>query len=194
MMGGLVMAGGRGSRMQACREKLMLGRTPMVLRVLDAMVDSGCFSRVSAVTSPNAPQTAQLLRGLKYHCMESNGDGYSMDLSWALQRLEGMVLVVSADMPLLDNTMIQDIVRLCGNGSTWTSVLVSVEFTKSLGLVPGHTIRHDGTQCCHAGISMVDASRITGHDIMPEHHIILDDRRVAFNLNTRRDCNLLDGF
>ena len=42
---GIVMAGGKGSRMKLNEEKLLLKyKKPVVLHVADALSDSGCFS------------------------------------------------------------------------------------------------------------------------------------------------------
>ena len=56
---GLVMAGGRGSRMEfPSPEKLLLEyEKPVILHVIDSLNDSHCFSKVFAATSPNSPDT-----------------------------------------------------------------------------------------------------------------------------------------
>ncbi len=55
---GLVMAGGKGTRMESNQEKLLLKyKKPVILHVIDALKDSECFSKVIAVTSQHAPKT-----------------------------------------------------------------------------------------------------------------------------------------
>ena len=49
---GLVMAGGKGSRMQIHDEKLLLKHVhPTILHVIFALQNSNCFSKIIAATS-----------------------------------------------------------------------------------------------------------------------------------------------
>ena len=59
---GIVMAGGKGSRMSLTGEKLLLKyKKSIVLHVIDALVNSKCFSKILAITSSNSPKTKKLL-------------------------------------------------------------------------------------------------------------------------------------
>ena len=47
---GLVMAGGKGTRMNLDNEKLLLKyRKPIILHVVDSLKDSNCFSKIFAL-------------------------------------------------------------------------------------------------------------------------------------------------
>ena len=55
---GLVMAGGKGTRMVSKDEKLLLKYIhPTILHVIFALQKSQCFSKIIAATSPNSPRT-----------------------------------------------------------------------------------------------------------------------------------------
>ncbi len=59
---GLVMAGGKGTRMNLFDEKLLLEyKKPVIFHVVDALKNSGCFSKVIVATSSNSPKTKQTL-------------------------------------------------------------------------------------------------------------------------------------
>ena len=59
---GLVMAGGKGTRMNLDGEKLLLKyKKPIILHVVDSLNDSKCFSKILALTSSNSPMTKKLL-------------------------------------------------------------------------------------------------------------------------------------
>ena len=189
---GIVMAGGRGSRMGLGQEKLLLRhKKQLVLCALDALDGSGCFSKVAAATSPNSPQTERLLRERGYHVIGTGGAGYSEDLNSVLRQLAGPVFVTSADMPLLDGEVVRQIVNMHDSSALWTSIISTKKFRDKLGLSHDSAVTHDGKLCSYTGISMVDSSRINSLGMVDERFIILDDRRVAFNLNTRQDCELL---
>ena len=190
---GLVMAGGRGSRMEFhTPEKLLLEyEKPIIFHVIDSLNDSHCFSKVFAATSPNSPDTKYVLEERGIETLDTSGNGYVNDLNSLLQKMDGFVFVVSGDLPLLDEEIIQKLVKL-NSESVWTSFLVSKEFLNSLGLESNLLVEYDSVECVYTGISIINADRIKNSDSVNEDYIILDDKRIAFNLNTKEDYELLN--
>ena len=189
---GLVMAGGRGSRMEfPAPEKLLLEyENPIIFHVIDSLNDSDCFSKVFAATSPNSPDTKYELEQRGIETLDTQGNGYVNDLNFLLQKMDGFVFVVSGDLPLLDEAIIQKLIEL-NSGNVWTSFLVSKKFLNYLGLKANLLINYDNIDCVHTGISIVNADKIQNLDPVKENYIILDDKRIAFNLNTKKDYELL---
>jgi len=189
---GLVMAGGRGSRMEfPAPEKLLLEyEKPIIFHVIDSLNDSDCFSKVFAATSPNSPDTKYELEQRGIETLDTQGNGYVNDLNFLLQKMDGFVFVVSGDLPLLDEAIIQKLIEL-NSGNVWTSFLVSKKFLNYLGLKSNLLINYDNIDCVHTGISIVNADKIQNLDPVKENYIILDDKRIAFNLNTKKDYELL---
>ena len=189
---GLVMAGGRGSRMEfPAPEKLLLEyEKPIIFHVIDSLNDSHCFSKVFAATSSNSPDTKYELEQRGIETLDTQGNGYVNDLNFLLQKMNGSVFVVSGDLPLLDEAIIQKLIKL-NSGNVWTSFLVSKKFLNSLGLESNLLINSDDIDCVHTGISIIDADKIQNLDPVKENYIILDDKRIAFNLNTKKDYELL---
>ena len=141
---GLVMAGGRGSRMEFhTPEKLLLEyEKPIIFHVIDSLNDSHCFSQVFAATSPNSPDTKHVLEERGIETLDTPGNGYVNDLNSLLQKMDGFVFVVSGDLPLLDEEIIQKLVKF-NSESVWTSFLVSKEFLNSLGLESNLLMKYD---------------------------------------------------
>ena len=189
---GLVMAGGTGSRMEfSAPEKLLLEyEKPIIFHVIDSLNDSHCFSKVFAATSPNSPDTKYELEQRGIETLDTQGNGYVNDLNFLLQKMDGFVFVVSGDLPLLDEAIIQKLIEL-NSGNVWTSFLVSKKFLNYLGLKSNLLINYDNIDCVHTGISIVNADKIQNLDPVKENYIILDDKRIAFNLNTKKDYELL---
>jgi len=189
---GLVMAGGKGSRMEfPAPEKLLLEyEKPIIFHVIDSLNDSHCFSRVFAATSSNSPDTKFELEKIGIETLDTSGDGYVNDLNFLLQKMGGFVFVVSGDLPLLDKEIIQKLVKF-NTGSIWTSFLVSKKFLNSLGLESNLLINYGDIDCVHTGISIINADKIQNLDQVKEHYIILDDKRISFNLNRKKDYELL---
>jgi len=189
---GLVMAGGRGSRMKTGGEKLLLRyKKPVVMHVIDALAGSGCFSRTLAAVSPNSPRTREYLQNNGVSTVETSGLGYAKDLTQILQSVDDDVLASSGDLPLLDGDIVQKMVSQYDPDKTWTSFVVTKGFLGSLGLSSEFSLVIDGQDCIYTGISAVNARNISDGGPAAESHIILDDRRVAFNLNTKQDYELL---
>jgi len=190
---GLVMAGGKGSRMEfPAPEKLLLEyEKPVIFHVIDSLNDSYCFSKVFAATSSNSPDTKFELEQRGIETLDTSGDGYVNDLNFLLQKMSGSVFVVSGDLPLLDKEIIQKLVKF-NTESIWTSFLVSKKFLNSLGLESNLLINSDYIDCVHTGISIINADKIQNLDQVKENYIILDDKRIAFNLNRKKDYELLN--
>ena len=190
---GLVMAGGKGSRMEfPAPEKLLLEyEKPIIFHVIDSLNDSYCFSKVFAATSSNSPDTKFELEQIGIETLDTSGDGYVNDLNFLLQKMGGSVFVVSGDLPLLDKEIIQKLVKF-NTESIWTSFLVSKKFLNSLGLESNLLINSGDIDCVHTGISIINADKIQNLDPIKENYIILDDKRISFNLNTKKDYELLN--
>jgi len=189
---GLVMAGGKGTRMDISNEKLLLEyKKPVIFHVIDALKNSHCFSQVIVATSPNSPDTKHVLEQNRIETLSTPGNGYVNDLNFLLQKMSGSVFVTSGDLPLLDEEVIQIMAEKFNSKNVWTSFIVSKKFLNSLGLESNLLINSGDIDCVHTGISIINADKIQNLDPVEENYIILDDKRIAFNLNTKKDYELL---
>jgi len=91
---------------------------------------------------------------------------------------------------IMKTKIIQKLVKF-NTESIWTSFLVSKKFLNSLGLESNLLINYGDIDCVHTGISIINADKIQNLDPVKENYIILDDKRIAFNLNTKKDYELL---
>ena len=189
---GLVMAGGKGTRMNLDNEKLLLKyKKSIILHVTDSLKDSNCFSKILALTSSNSPKTKKLLQENNIEIFNTNGIGYAEDLSLILQSTNDSVLVTSGDLPLLDKEIIKKIVKHYDPEKIWTSILVTNKFLTKLGLESDYSIDYSNQTCNYTGISLINSNKINSSKNLDENYIIIDDKRIAFNLNTKQDYELL---
>jgi len=189
---GLVMAGGKGIRMNLDNEKLLLKyKKPIILHVIDSLKNSNCFSKILAVTSPNSPKTKTLLQENNVETFDTPGIGYVKDLNLALKTINDLVLVTSGDLPLLDKEVIQKIVTYYDSQNIWTSILVTNKFLTTLGIESDYSVNFDNQVCHYTGISLVNSEKISSLKNFEENYVIIDDKRIAFNLNTKQDYDLL---
>ena len=189
---GLIMAGGKGTRMNLDNEKLLLEyKKPVIFHVVDSLKESNCFSKILALTSSNSPKTKKSLQDNNIEIFNTNGIGYVEDLTVVLQSINDSVLVTSGDLPLLDHEIIKKIVSNYDPEKTWTSILVTNKFLISLGLESDYFVNHDNQKCNYTGISLINAKKINSSQNLHENYIIIDDKRIALNLNTKEDYELL---
>lgn len=192
---GLVMAGGKGTRMQGNEEKLLLEyKKPLVLHVIDALKKSNCFEKIIAATSPNSPQTQKILSDNNVKIFETLGENFVIDLNNILKELDDCVFVTSGDLPLLDENIVRQIVNSVNSKKTWTSIITTKLFQSSLSLEPECIISFNKEDHVHTGISIVNASKIKNFDSIEENYIIINDKRVCLNVNTKTDFELLGRF
>ena len=187
---GLIMAGGRGTRMDSNEEKLLLKyKKPVILHVVDALQNANCFSKIIALTSSNSPNTEKILKETGIDIISSRGESFVSDLNEMLQQLDEMVFVTSGDLPLLDSQIVKTILDHHEAEQTWTSIVTTLPFQKTLGIKSDCIIEnHDYAQ---TGISIVNAKKITNLDPVEEKFLVIDDKRIGLNLNTKDDYNLL---
>ncbi len=189
---GLVMAGGKGIRMNLDNEKLLLKyKKPVILHVVDSLKNSNCFSKILAITSSNSPKTKKLLQENNVETFDTPGIGYVEDLNLALKTINDVVLVSSGDLPLLDKEIIQKIVTYYDSQNIWTSILVTNKFLTTLGIESDYSVNFDNQTCHYTGISLVNSEKISSLENLEENFVIIDDKRIAFNLNTKQDYDLL---
>ena len=186
------MAGGKGSRMKLAEEKLLLKyKKPIILRVNEALCDSDCFSKIIFITSPNSPKTKKLLQKNNYEIFETSGMGYVEDLNLVLKSLNDSVFITSADLPLLDSEIIKKIVNLYSLNNPWTTILVTNFFLESLGISSDYDITFENQICNYTGISIINSKKISNLENIEENFVIVDDKRIGFNVNTKQDYDLL---
>ena len=186
------MAGGKGTRMNLDDEKLLLPyKKPIILHVVDSLKYSNCFSKIIAITSPNSPKTKKLLEENDVEIFDTPGEGYVKDLNLVLQKFNDLVLVTSGDLPLLDEKIIQTIVKQYDSQKIWTSFLVTEKLLTSIGTKSEYFIIHENQKCHFTGISLINSQKINSLENLEEKYVILDDKRIALNLNTKQDYDLL---
>ncbi len=189
---GLVMAGGKGIRMNLDNEKLLLKyKKPVILHVIDSLKNSNCFSKIISITSSNSPKTKKLLQENNVETFDTPGIGYVEDLNLVLKTINDVVLVSSGDLPLLDKEIIQKIVTYYNSQNIWTSILVTNKFLTTLGIESDYSVNFNNQTCHYTGISLINSEKINSLENLEENFVIINDKRIAFNLNTKQDYDLL---
>ena len=192
---GLIMAGGKGTRMQSDEEKLLLEyKKPLILHVIDALKNSKCFEKIIAATSPNSPKTQKILVDNNIIVFETLGENFVTDLNNILKQWDDYVFVTSGDLPLLDENIIKQIIDTTNFDKIWTSVLTTKSYQSSMNLDTECVVSFNDVDYVHTGISIVNASKIKNLDSIEEDYLIINDKRVCLNVNTKNDFESLNTF
>jgi adenosylcobinamide-phosphate guanylyltransferase len=186
-----IMCGGRASRMQAGLEKplLKVDGVAMIERVISALAGSGKFGRIVAAVSPNTPRTKEFLKSKGIEVIETAGEGYPQDLSRLLSRLKPeKVMVVPADVPLLDAQVVSDIVDVASNKQEpAVSMVLEKKFLENIGVKPSVVFG----KYCHSGITIFDTAGVAGETVQ-ERYVVMNRKEIALNVNTKEELELAE--
>ncbi len=198
-----LMCGGRGTRMNTVIETekplLKLKGMTMVERVLRALVGFRQFEKIVAISSLNTPETTVFLRNHYYFSsglidvVVTNGISYSKDLSIVVHEFEpSRVFVVSADLPLLNPKIVQDISIRCMPNFPCVSIVLEKLFVERIGLEPSITIVIGNKEYSHSGITILDPSQVNHDGILEEHYIVINKKELAVNVNSTRELEMAE--
>jgi adenosylcobinamide-phosphate guanylyltransferase len=191
----IVMAGGKGSRLAVSEEKPLLnvGGKPVVVSVLEALLNAKRVDSVVVAVSCRTPKTSAFVKRFPVRVVETPGEGYIPDMQFVVKELGlNAVLAVVSDLPLITNAVIDDVVEryeLCGKPAL--TVAVPIETKKKLGAGVDYAFEADGKKVVPTGINVIDGKRIDG-GWMDQEVYVLDKDEVAVNVNTPEELRLAE--
>jgi adenosylcobinamide-phosphate guanylyltransferase len=186
----LIMAGGKGTRFGGDTEKPMaqfMGK-PLIRRVIEATKESERIADTIVAVTSFSPKTAQEAAEASVKVVETDGKGYHADLQQAIQdaNLKCPVLIVSADLPLLNGEFLDKIIsRYEESGKPALTVLVPEETLREYGLSAVSPYEHEGKMYAVSGINIIDGRRILEEQ---EQEVLVSSRPEAvFTVNSSED-------
>jgi adenosylcobinamide-phosphate guanylyltransferase len=184
------MAGGKGTRFGEDMEKPMaqfMGK-PLIRRVIEATKESKRITETYVAVTSFSPKTAQEAAEASVKVVETDGQGYHADLQQAVKdaNLKCPVLIVSADLPLLNGEFLDEIIgEYEESGKPALTVLISEEAFREYGVSAASPYEHEGKMYAVSGINIIDGQRILEEQ---EQEIIVSRRPEAvFTVNSLED-------
>jgi adenosylcobinamide-phosphate guanylyltransferase len=189
----LVMAGGKGTRMQTAIEKplLRVGDKPMIHRVIRALKNAESINRIIVATTPATRNTRETVRDLRVDVTETRGEGYEQDMQQAIKTL-GLkdVVIVAADLPFLDPAIVDRAVQnYFSSGKPALMVAMPIDMYERFGLKASYTFNHEGKEVAPVGLNVIDGRRIDEGNLDEAVFVVRDDDLV-YNVNTQSDLEL----
>ena len=192
----LVMAGGKGTRMQVAEEKTLIkvcGK-PVIEYVIAALQKAEKIDDIIVATSASAPKTAKHMSRFPVKVVETPGRDYVSDMGYVSQKLKlGVFLAIAADLPLVTGVVLDAIVERyerCGRPAL--TVAVPLGTKAKLGMSIEYSFKMDDKDVVPVGINVIDGHRRYGDEWLDRDIFLLDIEELAVNINTVQELQLAE--
>ena len=188
MVTALIMAGGKGTRMELDVEKplVKINEKPMIQYVIDALKNTDKINKIIAATSKNTPETRNFLNKQGIAAIETPGAGYVNDLGFIISNfeLDDVLLTVTSDLPLINSDIIDYVLEEYNRSKKPAmSVLVPVHVFENYGIKPTMVFEN----LIPSGLNILRSINKT----QDEKVLIIERIELALNINTCEDIKLL---
>jgi adenosylcobinamide-phosphate guanylyltransferase len=186
---GLIMAGGRATRMGSETEKPLINFNgeSMIKWVIKALEGASEIEEIFVATSPNTPKTQETAIELGLQVIETKGRGYISDAQEAIRKLiPKTVLIISSDLPSVSSQLIDEIILQyaeCGKPSL--KVVTQSGLPKDSDRLNRYFGPNDDN-VIPAGINVIDSLHINDPQI-DEAILLVESEEVGANINTPED-------
>jgi adenosylcobinamide-phosphate guanylyltransferase len=199
----LIMAGGKSQRFGKNVEKptVKLNGKSFIQRVVEAAKEAKKVSEVYVAVTRFNPETAGAAEKNSAKVIITKGKGYHVDLQQAIKeaRLNGPVLVISSDLPLLSGEFLDEVVcKYEEAGKSAFTVLVPIEACYKYGINPTSFYEHKDRKYAVSGIDIIDGKQIIeGQPLteeQPQEAFISTRLEAVFNINTSCDLEAAERY
>lgn len=186
----LIMAGGKGTRMDLDCEKPMVqvNNKPMINYVIDALMESKYVDKILVAVSENTPETTKFLEDFPVIIVPTSAKGYIEDLSEVLSNRDyveqdEVIMTIVADLPLVSAEQLDDVFEhYFERKKPAMCVSVPESLFIEYGIEP--TLVFDGL--VPTGVNLL----LANNDEQDQTIYQSQNIELAFNINTLNDLNL----
>lgn len=193
---GVVMCGGRGSRMGRREKPLVevLGK-PLISYALNTMRECNTIKGVDFVTSIYTPLTTKYLKEIGYEPFVATGAGFLNDLSEYLSsRQKATYLIVSCDIPTLRPNHVQTVLDMSKKlKGDYIMCVLPYESVRGLSREPT-IIKHGSDEYQPAGLRIFRKKSDGPPDFSTPSYLELRFRELGVNINTLEDISIAEGY
>jgi len=192
----LVMAGGKGTRLDLEEEKplLKIDGKSLIEHVLNALKNAKKVDEIIVATTKYTPKTAALARKLPFLVLETPGTDFCLDAGYAIEKMKlGTVITISADLPLVSGKLIDEVItryEQCDKPAL--TVMVPLKIYKRLGLSTDYIFTIEGRHLVPAGINVLNGKEIHGTELVEEEMFVVENEEIAANVNTIKDLQIVE--
>jgi len=190
----LVMAGGRGSRMNSSEEKPLIDvcGKPVISYVFNALKRAKKVGTIYVAVTERTPKTIMYIEGFQLKSVVTPGKDYVSDMGFAAQVLKlGKFLAIAADLPLVTGEIIDTIVsRYESCGKPALTVAVPFETKNRMGMSVEYSFKMNDKDVVPTGINVIDGAKRYGDEWLDQDIFLLDRPELAININTPRELQI----
>ena len=194
MIYAVLMAGGRGTRLEVTCEKPLfkLRDKPLIKYVIDNLKESKLIDKIVIAVSHHTRETTLYLNSLdeEFQILDTSGDDYLTDLSYILDYFEkksseDTLLFINADLPFISTETIDYVLDYYSRSlKDALSTLVPVEIFRDLGL--NYSYEFNGY--VPSGLNVLRSVNI----VQEEDQLVIPKRELALNINTLLDSKVAE--
>ncbi|RAP53083.1 MAG: TIGR00454 family protein [Methanosphaera sp. rholeuAM270] len=190
----LIMAGGKGTRMDLDCEKplIKVNNKTMISHVIDALLNSRYVDKILVAVSPNTPLTAKYLEDFPVEVIDTSGRGYIEDLSEVLSNRnyveeDEVIMTIVSDLPFVTSQQLDDVLEhYFERKKPAMCVSVPEHLFKEYGIKP--TLVFDNL--VPTGVNLLLANNDEQEQSIYESKNV----ELAFNINTINDLDLSEKY
>ncbi|WP_456487051.1 NTP transferase domain-containing protein [Candidatus Alkanophaga liquidiphilum] len=194
-MWGVILAGGRSSRMGGVEKPLLEICGVRMLDIVASVLKRSELEGFCVAVSRNAPKTWEYCKRRGYDFVDTAGRGYHEDLSTLLKKFQSFVSV-ACDLPFLQAWHVNKLVRAfsCEGGHKGKSITVAVPLKlMPKGFEPSHVFElqvESGDSIPEQPAKLVACGLNVVTDTQNSSVLIFDDPLLAVNVNTPQELEL----
>ncbi|MCL2289058.1 MAG: NTP transferase domain-containing protein [Candidatus Bathyarchaeota archaeon] len=190
----LIMAGGKGTRMNSLEEKPLIeicGK-PVIEYVLSALKNAKKIDDIYVAVTERTPKTALHVEKLQTKIVTTPGKDYVSDMGYATQTLKlGKFLAIAADLPLITGEIIDQIVKRYENcGKPALTVAIPIETKIKMGMSSEYSFKMDNKDVVPTGINIIDGNKRYGDEWLDQDIFLLDQIELAININNPQELQI----
>lgn len=184
----LIMAGGRGSRIEGEKPLVKVGGISMLDRVVQALRQSSKIERIVVTSTSFSPKTSDAAQKLGLEVLITPGDGYVEDLQYAIDTLTlEHVVVINSDLPFINSSIIDRVLSLYVKAEKPAlTVMVPTSNLIQMGFEPTYTTHMGSETLAPVGLNVLDG-RLTGNDEVAQEVVVMTDVLPFINVNNAAD-------
>ncbi|MDR2700270.1 MAG: NTP transferase domain-containing protein [Nitrososphaerota archaeon] len=192
----LVMAGGKGTRMNSHEEKplIKICDKPVIEYVFDALKNAKKIDSIYVAVTERTPKTAKHIEKFQTKIVTTPGKDYVSDMGYATQMLKlGKFLAIAADLPLITGEIIDIIVERYENcGKPALTVAVPIETKIRMGMSVEYSFKMKRSDVVPTGINVIDGNKRYGDEWLDQDIFVLDQPELAINVNTGQELQIAE--
>ena len=190
----LIMAGGKGTRMNSPQEKplIKICNKPVIEYVFNALKNTKNINDIYIAVTHQTPKTTKYIEKFQTKTVITPGKDYVSDMGYATQTLKlGKFLAIAADLPLITGEILDQIINRYENcGKPALTVAIPIETKIKMGMSIEYSFKMDDKDVVPTGINVIDGNKQYGNEWLDQDIYLIDKPELAINVNTPQELQI----